>query len=176
MDIVLGVDLGINKMGLCECSDVRSESRLIAVPEAVKKANPGQKRLSFIKACANYDGELQTVMRDADLIVIEVPFNVPGWGKILVEVLGIVKFLAVTYKKPFAEVPQATLKLFACERGNAEKSQMVLRAHKEFNFEASTEDEIDAFWLAQLGRCLTNPEGWQKWRTSAIQKIQILKP
>jgi hypothetical protein len=53
---------------------------------------------------------------------------------------------------PFASVPPATLKQFACGKGNADKAAMVLATARRFDWFAGGEDESDAVWLMAAGR------------------------
>jgi len=53
---------------------------------------------------------------------------------------------------PWWEVPPATLKMFACGKGNAGKSEMVSELAKRSGFSFKTDDEADALALYCLGR------------------------
>ena len=122
---------------------------------------------------------------EADLVCIEKPFGIQGHGKVLVNLLGILQLFLVTQGTSHVEVPQTTLKKFATGYGRAEKSDMVLQAYKgrcgtnlipeDYSFEAKTEDEVDAFFLALLGHCILSQEHFTKAHQEAVKKLVILK-
>lgn len=174
--MILGIDPGINKMGLCEIIDNKYTSEVIKAGSLPKKTPPEISRLMFFKYRLANNWHIHNGIAQSSLVVIESPFNVPGYGKVLIEVLGTLKYICIIHEADFCEVPQTTLKKFATGSGKAEKSQMVLKASKEFQFEAETEDEVDAFWLAQVGNCLIRPEQYTKQRQEAVSKIKIMSP
>lgn len=88
------------------------------------------------------------------LIVIEKPFGIQGHARVLLELLGVFKYLLKKDGHEIVEVPQKTLKLFATGKGNADKSEMVLKAYKEFGIDNVGEDGADAFWLSEFASAL----------------------
>lgn len=54
------------------------------------------------------------------------------------------------------EVPPSTLKQFAADKGNASKTDVIVKMTKRFGVEFKTDDEYDAYALGQLGRALLN--------------------
>ena len=107
-----------------------------------------------------------------DFIVIEKPFNIKGHGEVLLQLLGIVKYILFIGDIDFCEIPQMTLKKFATGSGKAQKSDMVKRALKEFGLDVETEDEVDAFWCSKVGKALLEPGKFSKARQDALKKVK----
>jgi crossover junction endodeoxyribonuclease RuvC len=181
---IIGIDPGMGKMGLCQDVDDCITNKAIVstigthlnIGNKIVKVTSEEKRLSFFKDHVVNGLELLLYINRADLAVIEAPFGIMGHGRILLELVGMIKFLLIQNKIDFCEVPQSTLKKFATGSGKAEKSQMVLKASKEYGFEAATEDEVDAFWLSRVGKCLLYPEKFSESRRDTLKKIDILRP
>lgn len=143
MLISVGIDLGTSKTAVYTIGGLRSP---VLIQTSDKTPDKVRHVTDKVKLC---------VIETASIIVIEKPFNVMGNGRILLELLGAVKY-ALDPSLRIVQVPQTSLKKFATGMGNAQKSDMVLRAFKEFGLEAASEDEIDAFWLALLGQYILN--------------------
>jgi Holliday junction resolvasome RuvABC endonuclease subunit len=107
------------------------------------------------------------------LAVIEMPFNVKGNGRILLELLAVVENYLYERNIPIVEVAQTTIKKFATGSGKAEKSAMVKQAYKEFGVDRESDDEVDAFWMAYFGYVLRTGEG-KKHRLEAVKKARIV--
>ena len=106
-------------------------------------------------------------------ICVEYPFNIKGHAKRNLELIGAIKRIFKDFN--FYELPQSTLKKFATDRGGAEKSELVLRAYKEFGVEAGTEDEIDAFWVAYaLKLKIEQPDEMPTYRKERMDKIELI--
>lgn len=72
----------------------------------------------------------------------------------LAEIGGLVRYMVWRYTgHPLIVVAPSTLKLFASGHGHAKKEQMLLALYKKYGIEFKTNDEADAFALAQLGVC-----------------------
>lgn len=52
---------------------------------------------------------------------------------------------------PVAEVAPTALKKYATGKGNADKSDMRLALYKRAGLDVSSDDEVDAWWLRQMG-------------------------
>jgi len=174
--LILGIDLGFNSFGVCSFDGESVESFVLFPEKNAKKSQT----LVFIKEIFFTDiakrDKLLNYILTSDLVLIEKPFNVKGFGIQLNELLGIVKYLCVHYQKPFVEVPQMTLKKFATTHGNAKKSEVVKQALKEFGFDASTEDETDAFMLSLIGDVMLQGKksiAYTKARAESIVKLEI---
>ena len=72
-------------------------------------------------------------------------------------------------------VAPATLKCFTTGNGKDPKSRMALCAYKQWGFEArlrgdAQEDEVDAYCLAQMARCLVEPEDFHGYQREALER------
>lgn len=174
MEIITGIDMGLKCTGMVKASKDGEKTwfskAFILKGKLVKEA----KYISFIKSFI-VDGEIAKAIKDSDLLCIEKPFNIMGHGRVLLELLGIIKYFCIKHNTPFIEIPQMTLKKFATGKGNAQKSEMVVQALKEFSFEAGTEDEVDAFWCVQIGLCLRYPQYFKKARIEAAKKLKVIE-
>jgi Holliday junction resolvasome RuvABC endonuclease subunit len=148
MTNILGIDLGLAKMGIVglrihddEIADV--DNKLYQTKKG-EMSDTG--RLSFM--CEMVSRTI--TLAQPEIIVCEYPFNVKGNGRVLVEIYGNVRLCAFRHHIPFVPVAQTTLKKYATGSGKADKSEMRLQLYKEFGHEYG-EDEADAFWLAHLG-------------------------
>lgn len=159
MRFSIGIDLGTAQTGMWALGGGQGFNTLMVPPKGVDKVR-------FIA-----DSVKEKIACAPDIIVIEKPFNVMGNGRILLELLGAVKY-ALDPSFRIVEIPQTSLKKFATGMGNAQKSDMVLRAFKEFGVQASSEDEIDAFWMAVFGQHVLNiPEDAPAYRKEAVGKL-----
>jgi Holliday junction resolvasome RuvABC endonuclease subunit len=145
--IIIGVDLGTAKMGICIIKGIaknpKFDCRLFLTQ---KKETIDFKFLSMIKNVTTLINK-----EKPDLIVCEYPFAIKGHAKILVEMFGVVRYHCLINKIPFLPLSQPRIKKYAIGRGkDVEKSAMVMRAYKEYSLELS-EDEADAFWIAHVG-------------------------
>jgi len=174
---ILGIDIGFSQCGLCFLDKDNVESYMLT-------ANTGKptksKQLPFLKEIFFDNREKRDMLINyiylADLVCIEKPFNIKGFGTALYELLGIIKYICIDYKTQFCEIPQTTLKKMATGKGNAKKSEMVMKAYKEFGHEAGSEDEIDAFWVAIAGDILLSGNksmGFSKARMDSLKKLEI---
>lgn len=163
MSISIGIDLGTTQTGMWATGGGFGFNVLVVPPKGVDKVR-------FIA-----DSVKGLILSTPDIIVIEKPFNVMGNGRILLELLGAVKY-ALNPQFRIVEIPQTSLKKFATGMGNAQKSDMVLRAFKEFGVQASSEDEIDAFWMAVFGQhVLSMPDNAPAYRREAVEKLLVPK-
>ena len=117
------------------------------------------------------ESRLEYITPENTLVCIEYPFNIKGHAKRNLELIGAIK--RVFKEFTVYEIPQSTLKKFATDKGGAEKSEMVMRAFKEFGVEADTEDEIDAFWVAlALKMKIEQPDDMPKYRRERLISIE----
>lgn len=70
--------------------------------------------------------------------------------------------------RPLYEVPPSCLKKFVTGKGNANKEQMAAHVSKRWDQIFDTNDETDAYALAQLGRCLA---GWKEPETAFMRDV-----
>lgn len=52
--------------------------------------------------------------------------------------------------RPFACIPPTSIKLYATGNGRARKPEMIEALFDEFGLQFSTDDEVDAYWIARL--------------------------
>jgi Holliday junction resolvasome RuvABC endonuclease subunit len=174
---ILGIDIGLNAFAMCSI-DCRRRGKLknkvkhnvFGLKEDKNKAFDN-KLIEFLN---KYVTKIEQEIKRNNYIVIEKPFGIMGSGRVLLELYGVCKYLCWKYKKKFVEVPQKSLKLFATGKGNALKSDMVLRLYKEHKIEGYSEDEVDAFWLAYLGYCILGKgKRLEKFRKNVIAKLTV---
>lgn len=178
--IITGIDIGLARMGVCSIhayETTKFKKKDIACMTTFKlegKVEKQDKLPAFILQCLEDDSNLISIIRGSNLVVIEKPFGLKGYANILFELLGIVKFFCIVNTVKFVEIPPMTLKKFATNSGKAQKSDMVLKAFKEFKVEGATEDEIDAFFCALVGDCLIFKNKYTKNRCNSIGKCKIV--
>lgn len=177
MKKVMGVDLGVYRFACCLGKVDTDKKQLnkklefsVLGLEKRKYRNDKEKWESFVNNVLL--DRFVDLLQGVDLVVIEKPFNVKGYGQILIEVLGSVKMLCIVKGLEYVEVPQTVLKKFATGRGNAEKSDMVKQAFKEFRIDRETEDEVDSFWLWLFGIGMLNGDlSIRRNRLEMIKKV-----
>jgi len=139
-----GIDLGLNCTGIAL---VRNNSVMALQYERVKKKEP---QIVTMEAVAKMVGEVFRNSRNF-LVVgvgIEKPFLIKGRGKILLELLGIVKLTLYRIGVPFTEVAQPALKKFSTGYGHASKEDMRKALYKKVGEDNKySEHQIDAAWL-----------------------------
>lgn len=160
----IGIDLGTNSTGISIIDSNSKKKPTIFLIESPKKALTIEKVDFIYKAIRDLD------FKKNSLIAIEKPFAIKGNAKVLLELFGIIKYLLYRRKHTIVEVAQTSLKKFATSSGNAKKSEMVLKAYKEFKID-KTEDEVDAFWLSKLAEALEK-EAKESYRRDSIKKIK----
>lgn len=177
--IVTGIDLGLTSLGLCSLGNKSIGSDALKLP----KNRKGLDSMSlFINTHFKEDVNetIDQYIRSADLVVIEKPFKVMGHGKKLLEVLGIMEYLCQMADIPYVLVAQMTLKAFAAngrkfstKKGQTKKdlSNFVVQ---DYNKEFDTEDETDAFWLANIGMSILDPKLFSDKRISLSKKLQVI--
>jgi len=175
---ILGIDIGWNKLGASWIRKYKYSlyQTFFQVFRLDRKSQKMQKHKQFIEEFLyNEQADLYKLLKGAELVIFEKPFNIQGYGTQLYELLGILKYVLVLNSVPYVDVPQSTLKKFATGKGNALKSEMVKQAYKEYGIDVGTEDEVDAFFLALIGRCMKNRKDIKDNSFSGARKTSILK-
>lgn len=147
MRVIIGLDLSLTSTGVVVLTGENSISKIENF--VLTSKNRGVIRLN------NYaDHTLELMAKyEPDLVVIEgYAFGRPNQMAALGELGGVVKNLFYNYGQEYIIVPPTRLKKFVCGRGNAKKDEMRLEVYKRWGFEAKTDDEIDAYGLARIGR------------------------
>lgn len=173
--IILGVDIGLAKLGICSIniSDKPFKKLDIKYMTTFKLNGKIEKQNKMSAFLWEHTETIARRIREADLVVIEKPFGLKGYANVLFELFGIIKFICIINQIKFVEISPMTLKKFATGKGNAQKSDMVLKAYKEFKVEGSSEDEIDALWCALAGDCLSFKNKYTKNRSNSLIKLKI---
>ena len=149
----IGIDPGTNKTGICICKT--GETPHISVIQAeFPKASIDMRITSITHQVLDLIKGAPTA-----LVVIENPFGIMGNGRQLLELVGILKYTLTEMGHRVYTVPQTTIKKFATNSGRAEKSDMVLKAFKEFQIDGAGEDGVDAFWMCKFGEALKVASG-----------------
>jgi Holliday junction resolvasome RuvABC endonuclease subunit len=143
---ILGVDPSITKLGLATIegdvsSPIFTVSRIIPTPK-------DESALRFAAVVRGTITKINSFM--PELVVVEYPFNIQGYAKVLIEVFGAIRYHCIHRDVPFLALEQSRLKKYATGAGAAEKSAMVMQVYKEYGL-TLTEDEADAFWVAHMG-------------------------
>jgi hypothetical protein len=86
-----------------------------------------------------------------DLVVIEgYSYGSPNAAHPVGEMGGVVRLALWESGLPFEIVSPATIKAFACGKGNASKDDVLLAAVRRLGYEGGSKDEADALWLYAL--------------------------
>jgi Holliday junction resolvasome RuvABC endonuclease subunit len=91
------------------------------------------------------------VARGAELVVVEDVVATSRNGATVAMVQGVIRWQLWRDHVPHTFVPPATLKVFATGRGNADKGAMIAEACRRLDYQGSSNDQVDALWLAHLG-------------------------
>lgn len=83
-------------------------------------------------------------------VLEDLPVHGHGAGKTGMA-QGVVRLVLLDAGIPYATVPPATLKKFACGRGNATKGDMRLELFKRTGLDVRDDNQVDARWLMELG-------------------------
>ena len=161
----IGVDPGTNNTGLAVCIDGKCEIFTISI-------KPKDKLRTIEKFKVIMD-EIDAATKDIKqaVVAIEKPFNVAGNAKVLLELFGVLRYNFHLKGYVILEVPQTSLKLFAAGKGNAQKSDMMLQAFKEFEIDGVSEDGVDAFWLARFAEEALLHKSKAEHRKRAMEKF-----
>jgi Holliday junction resolvasome RuvABC endonuclease subunit len=161
-----GIDVGF-RLGWCLYDGNGNTSGTVSAGDKGTKNQKLTKLLTLLK-----DSPLWVALEHSDIVVLEYPFNVMGNGKVLLEILGIIKYKLMTENRLYTEIAQMTLKKFATGTGAAKKSDMALQAYKEYGFEPHDEDIVDAFWCAMVGQALFDSK-FSAARRLCIKKLVL---
>ena len=145
--LIIGIDPSITKLGITLITGPieQPEFKCQRIIHPDKKASSDER----------YEYMITNVIRfiratTPELVTVEYPFKIQGHAKVLVEVFGAIRYHCLRTQIPFLAISQSHIKKFATSSGNAEKSDMRMRAYKEFSLDLN-EDEADSFWIALMG-------------------------
>lgn len=133
---VIGIDPSLDATGICWAN---SET------ETVHRSS-GDHRLADI-----YDAVTSACYIDPELAVIEdLPVHAMSAGKTGMA-QGVVRYALIHSDTPYVTVTPSTLKRFAAGKGNATKSDMRMELYKRTGIDLADDNQVDAWWLRQLG-------------------------
>lgn len=89
------------------------------------------------------------------------------------ELGGVIKLMLYEQKREYRDVAPTQVKKFGAKKGNASKDQVMMNVYKEWGFEARSNDEADAFVLAQIARAFKKTVALRSYQTDVI--IQLRK-
>ena len=111
-------------------------------PSVIKGYDQGMRRLHSIRQ------RIFQAVADADVVVIEgYSFGSGMRAHTLGELGGVVRLMLFDNEIPFAVVPPANLKQYACGKGNASKDDVFAAAIRRLDYPGRSKDEADALWL-----------------------------
>ena len=91
----------------------------------------------------------------AECVVVEGYGFAPGRGhaaREMGELGGVIRVALHEAGFQYVDVPPATLKRFACGKGNARKEEVLVAAVRRLGYEGASHDVADALWLYALAR------------------------
>jgi crossover junction endodeoxyribonuclease RuvC len=93
-------------------------------------------------------------------------YNIAEWG-------GVLRLLLWEQGIPYTIVPPASLKKFVTDAGNADKLKVALAIQRIYGMEFNSDDEFDAYGLAQFGRAyLGYTLDLHKYQKEVIEKLK----
>ncbi len=107
-------------------------------------------------------------------------FASPNRAVPLAEYGGILRHMLIEGGAQLKEITPSTVKQFATQKGNSDKTAMTLACFKLWGQEFKTNDEVDAYCIARLGACAL---GWdeatneaQRRAVSVVLGVKVEKP
>lgn len=93
------------------------------------------------------------------------------------ELGGLVRWALWTSGYGFIVVPPTTLKAYVTGKGNAEKSLMMREVFRKWGYEASDDNDADAYALAQFAMEMAHGRDvWTKRFEALASKILVVRP
>lgn len=172
---IIGLDLSCNSSGYSYYSGGQYHTGVIKAPTGKKKLDDIE-RLSFF---FNEFTKLIEPLPHIRLAVVEgYSMGSKGSGLKVRETGGIAKTILHMRGVSILLIAPSSLKLFAtgngaADRGDSKKTLIREAAKVKFGIERTTTDEIDAFWLLQVGMYATgsNPQR-DRQRLAMIERIK----
>lgn len=153
--LVLGIDPSLNTFAMVTLDEQGGVVKSSCHREAEKMR--GMSRLAYLRECVETRIAEDRKKSDGLFIAIEgYSFGSKGRATIsLGELGGVVRLLLYDLQSPYIELPPARVKKFATGAGSgagATKSQVAVGVLKKYGVDFSTEDETDAFVIAEICR------------------------
>lgn len=146
---ILGLDLSLNGPGFCPFPHIVSsltmttkdgDRRYVRIRDAIEH---------YLCQATSWRGQTRQIRYDLAMIEAVPPYATSTAS--LERVHGVAREVLARYGVPFVYVSPTTLKLYAVGDGKAEKQQMI-DALPPALAKTATDDEADAWWLADMGR------------------------
>lgn len=118
------------------------------------------------------DEVIRHVKKD-DLIVIE-GFAYMAQGQYILQLGGIgwgIRMSLLRHGFKYIEVAPGQLKKFGCGKGNASKDNLAIGVKDNFNYTHSSDNVVDAYVLAQLGRALKYKKVDYEYQKEVVEKV-----
>ncbi len=158
---VVAFDLSLTSSGVADDTGTRrirpkttGEERLVNVRDAVlTQTHPTMDGLGpRCMRCVGKENRPLFLYGDhPDLVVLEgYSYGSPNAAHPVGELGGVVRVALHEAGIPFEVVPPASIKIFACGKGNAKKPDVLLAAVRRLDYQGNSTDEADALWLYAL--------------------------
>lgn len=143
-NVWLGIDQSLTATGLCL---IDADGKVVAHETVDPGDLRGVERLAFVKARV-----VSLLARRVVFVALEgYSYNSVGRVFELGEVGGVLRLTVFEHGLQHVVLPPASLKKFATGNPGAEKEEMI-EAAKQAGFNASDDNQADAFFLSQIAR------------------------
>ena len=169
MSRVIGLDISPTSTGFCLADDSVTDTYAIQVPSSVEW-------MEMVKqiCLAVVKGSLH-----CPVFIEDYAFGSFGGSssiKTIAEINGAVKFFIVNkVKREFYTVAPTTVKKFVTGSGKAPKDVMRLAAYKKYGIEFETNDEVDAYCIADFGYHVINEKPKRKLLKHELETLKNYK-
>jgi len=165
---IIGLDLSITSTGFCSIPTDNLEYYSVAIGTKADFGNMPERQQYIINFLYNR-------IAWNNLVLIEnSSFASRNSIFILAELAGVVKYIIYNkLSKNILLVSPTTLKKWATGVGKGKKDQIRLGVYKKYGIEFKTDDEIDAFVLADIGLQLIAPtREFKKYEIECLNSIK----
>lgn len=117
--------------------------------------------------------EIVRHLKKDDLIIIE-GFAYMANGQYILQLGGIgwgIRMTLVRHGFKYIEIAPGQLKKFGCGKGNASKDDLAIGVERDFNYKHSSDNVVDAYVLAQIGRALVNKKVDYEYQKEVIETV-----
>lgn len=157
----IGIDPSLTGTGLAYADQTRT----------VRTDAKTERRLAVI-----HDTVLQLLPGHTLAVIEDLPTHAHGAG-LTGMAQGVIRLACEHTGVPYTTVPAATLKKFATSRGNATKPDMRLELFKRTGLDLRDDNQVDAWWLRQIGLHLTgHPDALTLPQTHTIALTKVKNP
>lgn len=159
---ILALDLSLTATGY---ADSDGNSGVMKPPPKMA----GFDRITWIREQAVYARALE-----ADVVVIEgYAFGAQKQRGVheIAELGGVIRCALYDESKPWADIPPASLKLFATGKGNAKKDEVFAAAIRHLGYSRNDHNEADALWLLAMATAKYSRAKLPETKARAIAKV-----